>query len=103
MKVLLINGSAHKEGCTFTALSEIARTLNENGVETEIFHIGSKPVGGCTGCGGCKKTGHCVLQDDAYERLSAMLARCDGFVIGSPGQACLRGGQLPPGRCQRGL
>ena len=83
-RVLLICGSPHDEGCTRRALREIEGVLREEGVETETFLLGQKPVYGCLGCGGCKKTGHCVLQDDAYERLSAMLARCDGFVIGSP-------------------
>lgn len=83
MKVLLINGSPHKEGCTFTALSEIARTLNENGVETVIFHIGNRPVGGCTACGGCKKLGKCVFEDSVNEALPKV-AEADGIVFGSP-------------------
>ncbi len=53
MKVLLINGSPNKEGCTYTALKEVADTLEKNGVESQIFHIGSKPVYGCTGCKKC--------------------------------------------------
>ena len=83
MKVLLINGSPHKEGCTYTALSEIARMLNENGVETEIFHIGSRPVGGCVACGGCKKLGRCVYEDSVNEALPKV-AGADGIVFGSP-------------------
>lgn len=50
MKVLLINGSPHKQGCTFTALSEVASTLNEEEIETDIYWIGNKPIGGCIGC-----------------------------------------------------
>ena len=53
MKVLLINGSPHKNGCTYTALAEVAAELEKNGVETEIFHIGAKPVGGCVACWAC--------------------------------------------------
>ena len=63
MKVLLINGSPKKEGCTFTALSEVAKALNEEGIETEIFHVGNKPIAGCMGCGACKKTGKCKFDD----------------------------------------
>ena len=61
MNVLLINGSPHKNGCTNAALTEMAKVLNEAGIETTIFHIGSAPVGGCVGCGGCAKAGHCVF------------------------------------------
>ena len=57
MKVLLINGSPHEKGCTYTALREAADELERQGIETEIFHIGTAPVGGCVGCGGCKKAG----------------------------------------------
>ena len=54
MKVLLVNGSPHEKGCTYTALAEIASALNKEGIETEIFHIGTAPVRGCIACGGCK-------------------------------------------------
>ncbi len=65
MKVLLINGSPHEKGCTFTALSEIKKTLENNNIEAEIFHIGTSPVRGCIGCGGCgKNDGKCVFNDD---------------------------------------
>jgi dephospho-CoA kinase len=65
MKVLLINGSPHEKGCTFTALSEIKKTLENNNIEAEIFHIGTNPVRGCIGCGGCgKNDGKCVFGDD---------------------------------------
>ena len=57
MKVLLINGSPHREGCTFTALNEIATTLQKNGVESEIFQIGMKPIAGCIACGKCRQIG----------------------------------------------
>ena len=61
MNVLLINGSPHKNGCTNAALTEMAKVLNEAGIETTIFHIGSAPVGGGVGCGGCSKAGKCVF------------------------------------------
>lgn len=53
MKVLLVNGSPHQHGCTYTALAEIAHTLQEEGIDSEIFWIGNKPIGGCIGCHGC--------------------------------------------------
>lgn len=84
MKVLLVNGSPHKNGCVFTSLSEIAATLQENGVESEIFHIGSKPVQGCTGCGQCRQKGRCVFQDELYIQFVEKLEQCDGIIIGSP-------------------
>ena len=61
MKVLLINGSPHEKGCTYTALSLIAKELNDAGVDTEILHVGGKPVGGCIGCGGCAAGNGCVF------------------------------------------
>ena len=63
MKVLLVNGGPHKEGCTYTALCEIAKTLNEEGVETEIFWVQNKPIAGCIACKSCAKTGKCVFND----------------------------------------
>ena len=58
MKVLLINGSPRSNGCTYTALKEVEKTLNEEGIETEIFQVGNKPIAGCIGCGACKKLGN---------------------------------------------
>lgn len=84
MKVLLINGSPHEKGCTFTALSEVAKTLNAEGIETQIFHIGSDPVRGCTGCGGCSKLGKCVFGDDIANEMLAIMQAADGIVVGSP-------------------
>lgn len=83
MKVLLINGSPHKNGCTYTALSEAAASLNENGIETEIFWIGNKAIHGCIACGGCKDTGRCVF-DDGVNDVSDKMAECDGLIIGTP-------------------
>ncbi len=83
MKVLLINGSPHKDGCTNRALCEVASSLNENGIETEIFWIGKDAVHGCVVCGGCAKTNKCVF-DDCVNVLSEKMAECDGMVVGSP-------------------
>ena len=84
MKVLLVNGSSHKNGCTCTALSEVAKALEQDGIETEIFHIGTKPVRGCIACGSCRKLGHCVFTDDPANELSEKMQTADGIVIGSP-------------------
>lgn len=62
MKVLLINGSPNKKGCTYTALNEIAKTLNKEGIETEIYHIGTDPVSPCRACRACGKIGRCVIK-----------------------------------------
>lgn len=83
MKVMLVNGSPHRHGCTDRALQEVARTLEENGVEAEFFWIGAKPVGGCIACGGCDRTGACVF-DDAVNEFRAKAAEADGFVFGAP-------------------
>ena len=84
MKVLLVNGSPNKEGCTFTALSEVASALEKDGVETEIFHIGTKPVRGCTGCLKCREAGKCVFDDDACNEMAEKILLADGLVVGSP-------------------
>ncbi len=85
MKVLLVNGSPHPNGCTFTALSEVAKTLKEEGMETEIVHIGTKPIRGCTACGHCHdKPGRCVFDDDTVNRVLEKAEQADAFVFGSP-------------------
>lgn len=83
MKVLLVNGGPHKDGCTYTALSEVERTLNENGIETEIFWIKNKPISGCIACKNCSKIGKCVF-DDVVNDFVDKAADADGFVFGSP-------------------
>ena len=83
MKVLLINGSPNKEGCTYTALSEVAKTLNEEGIETEFFWIGKKPISGCIECFKCKVSGRCSI-DDVVNEFTAKAQEFDGFVFGSP-------------------
>ena len=84
MKVLLINGSPHENGCTFTALSEIAAELERHNVESEIVHIGTGPVRGCIACGGCKAAGQCVFDDDACNEIGKKAAGADGIIVGSP-------------------
>jgi multimeric flavodoxin WrbA len=85
MKVLLVNGSPHQEGCTYTALREVAGTLKESGIDTEFFHIGTKPVFGCSGCGKCfDHRGACVFGDDPCNALIKLAGTADGFVFGSP-------------------
>ncbi len=83
MKVLLLNGGPHEKGCTYTALSAIAETLRENGVDSEIFWIGNQPVGGCIGCGACRGKGKCVFGGVVNEVIEKA-AGADAFVFGSP-------------------
>lgn len=83
MKVILVNGSPHKTGCTYTALDEIAVTLEKEGIETEIFWVGNKPLSGCLGCGACGKTGQCFMDDPVNEFVEKAKS-ADGFIFGSP-------------------
>lgn len=83
MKVLLVNGSPHKNGCTYTALEEIAKTLKEEGIDSEIFYIGTDPIAPCKACYACGKLKHCVINDRVNEFIDIM-AGCDGIIIGSP-------------------
>lgn len=94
MKVLLINGSPNRQGCTYTALNEVADTLEKNGVESEIYWIGNKAIQGCIACNKCQTTGKCVLNDQVNELLDR-LDELDGIIVGSPvyyagptGQVC---------------
>lgn len=84
MKVLLINGSPHKEGNTFIALSEVAKTLVENGVDAEIVHLGTKAVLGCIACHKCDELGHCAFNKDVYAEIYEKLPTIDGLIVGSP-------------------
>ena len=84
MHVLLLNGSPNAEGCTFTALSEIAATLKAENITSEIFQLGKKPVRGCIACGVCRERGGCAFQDDALPALVEAVKRADALVIGSP-------------------
>ena len=83
MKVLLINGSPNMKGCTYTALTEVEKTLNEAGVDTEIIPVGNKDLRGCIGCRQCKKSGKCIFNDLVNE-VAPKFEESDGIVIGSP-------------------
>ncbi len=83
MKVLLVNGSPHEKGCTYTALTEAAKTLNEEGIDTEIFWVGTKPLAGCIACKTCAKTGRCVFNDRVNDFLD-IAKGADGYIFGSP-------------------
>ena len=83
MKVLLINGSPNAKGCTYTALAEVASTLHEAGVTTELVQVGHRDIRGCVACRQCKTTGECAF-DDLVNEVAPKLAECDGLVIGSP-------------------
>ena len=85
MKVLLVNGSPHEQGCTFTALSEIAGRLREKDVESEIFWLGTEPIASCRGCGGCAKTDGCVFsKGDRVSEAIEKMKTCDALIVGSP-------------------
>lgn len=83
MKVLLVNGSPHKNGCTYTALTEVAEALHKENIDTELFWIGNKPISGCIACKGCIEKKKCVLQDSVNDFLD-LAENCDGFVFGTP-------------------
>ncbi len=84
MKVLLLNGSPRKNGCTNRALTEIEKTLQEEGVESEIFHIGSNSISPCRACRACAKLKKCVIEDDRVNEFVEKAKDFDGFIIGSP-------------------
>ena len=84
MKVMLVNGSHHEKGCTYTALAEVAKALNANGIETEIYQLSGKNIEGCKGCWACKKVKKCVFDDGTVNDFVARAAEFDGFVFGSP-------------------
>ncbi|MEF2781570.1 MAG: flavodoxin family protein [Clostridium sp.] len=83
MKALLVNGSPRPNGCTYTALCELAKTLEQEGIETEIVQAGSKDIRGCIACRSCHKTGKCVF-DDVVNEIAPKFAEADALVIGSP-------------------
>lgn len=83
MKALLINGSPHERGCTYTALSELARMLEAEGIETEIVQAGARTTHGCIACGKCRETGKCVF-DDVVNETASKLAEANALVIGAP-------------------
>lgn len=83
MKVILVNGSSRKSGCTDRALTEIERALNEEGIETQRYFIGNDPIQDCTACRSCAKTGKCIINDRVNE-FTELARTADGFVFGSP-------------------
>ncbi len=84
MKVLLFNGSPNIHGCTYTALHEVETVLQKHGIDTEIFHVGTKPVAGCIACRKCKDGAPCIFYDD-FNKLAARLDEIDAFTVGAPG------------------
>ena len=85
MKVILVNGGPHKDGCTNVALEEVSKELNKQGIETEIMWLGVKPIGGCIGCNTCLKTNNrCFMNEDKVNEFLDKAESADGFVFGSP-------------------
>ena len=82
-KVLLLNGSAHINGCTATALQEMISVFEAEGIDTELIHLGNRDIRGCIGCGTCFQKGKCVF-DDAVNEIAPKFEAADGLVIGSP-------------------
>lgn len=93
MKVLLLNGSPHEKGCTYTALTEVAKALESDGVDSEILWLGAEPTMGCTGCGACGKLGKCV-HDDIVNVAAEKMRGCDGLIVGSPVHYAAASGQV---------
>lgn len=84
MKVLLVNGGPHKDGCTNLALEEVAKTLEKENIQTEIIWLGNKPIGGCIGCNSCLKNDNKCFIDDEVNKFLEKAEEADGFVFGSP-------------------
>ena len=95
MKVLLINGSPNEKGCTYTALNEIATVLKAEGIETDIYYIGTDPISPCRDCRACTKLQRCVIDDKVNELLSR-ICEYDGLVVGSPVHYASASGAISP-------
>ena len=93
MKVLLLNGSPHAKGSTYTALHEMETVFHRQGIETELIQVGHLPVRGCIACGGCRKAGKCVF-DDIVNTLAPKFQEADGLVVGSPAYYASANGTL---------
>lgn len=93
MKVLLINGSPNKHGCTFTALSEIEKVLHKHQLETEILYLGTKAIPGCIACRKCAETGRCSF-DDGVNQLLDRIDDFDAMIVGSPVHYAAPSGQI---------
>ena len=105
MKVLLVNGSGHAKGCTYTALEEVAGALEKNGIETEIIQVGTQPIAGCIGCNACLKNGKCFRgkSEDCRRiclRISGALCICFRYDHFLPGQSILRQERPVPGQAR---
>ncbi|MCD8309568.1 MAG: flavodoxin family protein [Clostridia bacterium] len=83
MSVIMLNGSPHKEGCTYTALTIIAKELKDQGIDSEIIWLGSEPVRGCVGCGSCASTAKCVYNGDNINAIAERLRSAEGYVFGA--------------------
>lgn len=94
MKVLMLNGSPHKDGCTKAALSIIAEELKNQDVESEIIWLGNGPVRGCIGCGSCKRGNGCVFNDDSINAIGEKLKSADGYIFGAPVHYASPGGAM---------
>jgi multimeric flavodoxin WrbA len=84
VKVLLLNGSPREKGCTYTALAEVAKAINGEGIETRIFHIGRKAIQDCVDCQACKQSLRCIYNDDPVNEAIELLIQADGLIVGSP-------------------
>ena len=86
MKVLMINGSPHKDGCINAALTIIGNTLSEQGIDSEIVQIGGSRISGCVACGYCRRSGsgRCAIKDDAVNEVIEKLDAADGLIVGTP-------------------
>ncbi|GHV15307.1 FMN reductase [Fibrobacterales bacterium] len=93
MKVILVNGSPHKNGCTYTALTEVATELQKNGIDTDIFQLGKDAIPGCGGCGVCFETHKCKV-DDIVNEFAEIAKTADGFIFGSPVHFAAAGGKI---------
>ncbi len=93
MKVLMINGSPHDKGCTYTALKEVALTLEKHDIDSEILYLGKKPIAGCTDCGYCRDHRKCVFNDLVNET-AARIHEFDGLLLGSPVYYAAASGQI---------
>ena len=96
MKVILVNGSQHKQGCTYTALREVEEVLNSLGIDTEMFWCGNKAIMGCVGCGHCAESKRCWNADDTVNEFLEKAEKADGFVFGTPVHSAGTSGFVKP-------
>ena len=94
MKVMLVNGSPHEVGCTYTALCEAEKVFKENGIETEIYWLKTDPIPGCIGCGACRMLGKCFYDNDPVNAFVEKAKSADGFIFGSPVHYAAAGGLI---------